>query len=262
MACDLETYKRRSAPVGFDDLDLTVFSNDPLPAPVLRCLSYMHDVEYHTICYLRDLLLTPAHADPDVTAFLSSWAFEEYWHGEAIAAVLSAHGIEAGSGRVASLRASLGLRDRVRPLLIAAAGWAWGEDFVATHMAWGAVNEWTTQAGYSLLARKAAHPVLSEVLGRIMRQEGRHITFYATQAHRRLAASRRARRLARLALERFWQPVGSGLMPAAESDFLLSYLLADDAGRQAVARIDRRVDSLPGLGGLALVARAAVVPVA
>ena len=38
----------------------------------------MHDVELYMICYLRDLLVTPAHADPDVTAFLSRWAFEEY----------------------------------------------------------------------------------------------------------------------------------------------------------------------------------------
>ena len=27
-------------------------------------IEYMHDVELHTICYLRDLLVTPAHNDP------------------------------------------------------------------------------------------------------------------------------------------------------------------------------------------------------
>ena len=62
---------------------------------------------------------------------------------------------------------------------------------VAVHMTWGAVNEWTTQAGYGRLAAKAEHPVLSELLRRIMRQEGRHIDFYAIGARQRLADSAR-----------------------------------------------------------------------
>ena len=40
-------------------------------------------------------------------------------------------------------------------------------------------------AGGSVTAwalRKAGHPVLSELLRRIMRQEGRHIAFYSAQA--------------------------------------------------------------------------------
>ena len=84
---------------------------------------------------------------------------------------------------------------------------------VAVHMTWGAVNEWTTQAGYGRLAAKAKHPVLSELLRRIMRQEGRHIDFYAIGARRRLAASATARRITRFALRRYWAPVGAGVMP-------------------------------------------------
>ncbi len=60
----------------------------------------MHDVELHTICYLRDLLVTPAHNDPDVTTFLSCWAYEELWHGEALGDVLAAHGRPSGAQRV------------------------------------------------------------------------------------------------------------------------------------------------------------------
>ncbi len=64
----------------------------------------MHDVEYHTVCYLRDLLVTPAHADPEITAFLTFWNHEELWHGEALAAVLRAHGRTAGDARIGSVR--------------------------------------------------------------------------------------------------------------------------------------------------------------
>jgi hypothetical protein len=83
---------------------------------------------------------------------------------------------------------------------MALGGWMGGSDFTAVHMTWGAVNEWTTQTGYSQLSQRAGHPVLSALLKRIMRQEGRHIDFYATEAEDRLEASRRAQRLTRTAL--------------------------------------------------------------
>ena len=93
---DIADYKRRAERLRWDDLDFESFADHPLDADTLRCIEYMHDVELHTICYLRDLLVTPAHGDPDVTAFLSCWAYEEMWHGEALAAVLEAHGRPAG----------------------------------------------------------------------------------------------------------------------------------------------------------------------
>lgn len=215
----------------------------------------MHDVEYHTICYLRDLLVSPAHSDPEITSFLSFWVFEEFWHGEALAAVLSAHGEPAGQTRVANMRRRLGWAERLRPLTIMLGSALAGEDFVAVHMTWGAINEWTTQAGYSQLGRRAGHPVLSELLRRIMRQEGRHIDFYSSQAHRRLSDNRRAQRLTRLALSRLWSPVGSGVMPASETSHLASYLMSGPDGLATAQRIDRRVDRMPGLAGLGLLER-------
>src|SRR5664280_661641 len=121
----------------------------------------------------------------------------------------------------------------------------------AVHMTWGAVNEWTTQAAYARLAKLADHPTLSVLLKRIMKQEGRHIDFYATQAD-----SRAAQRVTRWALRRFWAPVGSGVVPDEEVDFLRSYLFGDDDGRSMAERIDRRVNRLPGLDGLRLLSSA------
>ena len=253
MDFDLEAYKRRTSRLEWADLELAgAFQRRPLDTDTLRCLRYMHDVEFHTVCYLRDLLLSPAHEDPEVTAFLSFWVYEEFWHGEAIAEVLAAHSEAAGDTRISGLRRSLGLRNRLGPLLTMAAGGVLDRDFVALHVTWGAINEWTTQAAYSRLARRAGHPVLAELLARIMRQEGRHIDFYASQAHTRLDASRRAQRVTRFALRHFWRPVGSGVMPAAETEFLAGHLFAGEEGRQMVRRIDRRIDRLPGLAGLHL----------
>jgi hypothetical protein len=249
----LDDYKRRTTRLEWSDLDLaSAFAADPLDEATLRCLRYMHDVEYHTVCYLRDLLLTAAHADPEITAFLSFWAYEEFWHGEALADVLAAHGEPSGARRVGPMRQRLGFRSTLGPLLTAATSALVGADFIAVHMTWGAVNEWTTQAGYAQLSRRAGHTLLSELLGRIMRQEGRHIDFYASQAESRLERSRRARRLTRMALGRFWHPVGAGVMPEAETQFLVQHLFGDEQGREAAARLDRRIDRLPGLRDLGL----------
>ncbi len=251
MSFDIDTYRSISGKLEIDDIDFSSFRDQPLAPDALRCLRYMHDVENHTVCYLRDVLVTRAHKDPDVTAFLTFWNYEEYWHGEAIAEVLAAHDEDAGRGRISSLRQKLPKRDAWRPLTFQL-GSAITPHLVAVQMTWGAINEWTTQAGYARLAKLADHPVLSDLLRRIMKQEGRHIDFYVSQAKSRLSDSRAAQRLTRWALRRFWAPVGSGLMPDREVHFLSSYLFGDDDGKVMAERIDRRVDRLPGLEGLSL----------
>jgi hypothetical protein len=253
---DIDDYKARADRLRWDDLDLAAFASDPLDPATLRVIEYMHDVEHHTICYLRDLLVTPAHIDPEVTSFLSCWAFEEMWHGEALGAVLAAHGRPAGAARVETLRRRLGWRDRIRPFVSVLGSSVLGERLIALHMTWGAVNEWTTQAGYARLAQRAGHPVLSELARRIARQEGRHIDFYAAEARRRLAASEAAQRVVRWSLRQLWRPVGSGIMPRAETDFVIEHLYGGVDGAPYVERIDRRIDSLPGLGGLRLIGEA------
>ncbi len=127
-------------------------------------------------------------------------------------------------------------------------------DIVAVQMTWGAVNEWTTQAGYARLAARANHPTLTELLRRIMRQEGRHIDFYASQARRRLARSAATRRLVRGALRRQWHPVGTGVRPREEVAFVVDYLFGPPDGDATADRIDRCIDRLPGLEGLQLIA--------
>lgn len=253
---DLDSYASTVAPVEYQDLDYAAFADQPLSPAALRCLRYMCDIETHTVCYLRDLLVTPSHRDPEVTTFLTMWAYEEYWHGEALARVLAAHDIATGASHIRHVRTRQGWRDRLAPMTQWLAANLVGEDFVAVHMSWGAINEWSTHAGYARLIARENHPTLTALLARIMKQETRHVAFYATQARDRLAASGRARRFTRFALRRFWAPVGSDVMPLAETRHLLCYLMGGPEGGGLGARIDEKIDRLPGLGGLGLVRRA------
>jgi hypothetical protein len=191
-----------------------------------------------------------------ITSFLSCWVFEEMWHGEAIGRVLAAHGERAGAPRIAALRRGRRRREAVTTLSTIAGSAFSGRAFIALHMTWGAINEWTTQAGYARLSETAGHPTLRELLRRIMRQEGSHIGFYASEASRRLSGSAKARRLTRFALTHLWRPVGSGVMPRREVGFLVGYLFSGEKGREILERIDRRVDMLPGQQDLHLLTRA------
>src|ERR1700754_1646431 len=139
MRTTIDSYKSRAGRMDLEGIDFDDFRDQPLPADALRCLRYMHDVEHHTVCYLRDLLVTSAHRDPEVTSFLTMWAFEEYWHGDAIGAVLAAHDEAAGASRIAAVRRSLRWNDRVAPTLHSLGSWFAGASYGAVHMTWGAV---------------------------------------------------------------------------------------------------------------------------
>jgi hypothetical protein len=251
MRFSIETFKQRVGALDLDGIDFDAFRDQPLDEATLRCLRYMHDVEHHTVCYLRDVLVTDAHRDPDITAFLTFWVFEEFWHGEALGRVLEAHREPGSAERVAATRQRVGRHDRLMPIYTMVAN-RLTRHVPAVHMAWGAINEWTTQAAYRRVAAKAGHPVLTDLLGRISRQEGRHIDFYATQATRRLESSPTAQRLCRLALQRFWTPVGASVMPRSEVVHMADHVFGDAEGARAAARVDHQVGRLPGLADLRL----------
>jgi hypothetical protein len=253
MAFDIDRYTANSQSVAWGDLDFDEFERNPLPESSLRTLRYMCDIEYHTVCYLRDLLTTPSHNEPEVGAFMTMWNREEFWHGEALAAVLAKHGITVDFDELKSKRLKLGWKDRVGPIKQALMGGLVGTDFIAVHMAWGAANEWSANAAYLRMAKLEEHPVLAELLKRIAAQETKHVAFYASQARDRLAGSRKAQVLARFALDKAWGPVGSGVMPDSEVTHVMNHLFAGSEGRKLVRDIDSHIAKLPGLEGLTIV---------
>ncbi|HEV7622855.1 MAG TPA: ferritin-like domain-containing protein [Amnibacterium sp.] len=252
MAFDIDTFAGDSVRVGWDDVDLDAFRRDPLPVRTLRTLRYMCDVEFHTVCYLRDMLVTPSHTDGDVSTFMTIWNREEFWHGEALAAVLGVHGITVEFDQVKASRMKVGWKDRLDPIKQSLLGNIVGKDFIAVHMSWGAANERSAAAAYRRLTALEPHPALGPLLKRIAQQEARHIAFYTTQARKRLEASGRARAITRFALSRFWGPVGSGVMPEEEVDHVMGHLFSGEDGLHEVHKLDEQIAQLPGLEGLTI----------
>lgn len=254
MAFDLEKYMDSSERLEWEDLDLASFREQPLDADTLRSLRYMCDVEYHTTCFLRELLVTPSHREADQVGFMTTWNREEFWHAEALAAVLAEHGIIVDYDAVKARRLRLGWQLALGPMKQSVLSNLVGEDFVAVHMTWGAANELSAAAAYRRLAAMTDRPVLATLLRRIAQQETRHIAFYTTQARERLSTSQKARRLVRVLLSRAWRPVGSGVMEDSEVRHVFGHLFG---GRpDDVEALDRRMQRFPGLSDLAIFDRA------
>lgn len=243
---DLDAYTSRSRALDLGDILWDDVRRHPLPAGAIRTLRYMQDIESHTIVYLRNLLATRAIDDPEVATFLACWLYEETFHGRALARFLEA----AGADVVQRTRSRVPVGERVEAMLTAMLARAW-PDFCGVHMTWGAINELTTLTGYRRLAVLADHPILSELLGRIVRDESRHFFFYYRQAALRLR-NPRAARIARILVDRFWAPVGSGVQPREETRFLAGYLFSGADGRVAAQKVDEHVRRLPGFAGVAL----------
>ncbi|MCU1406909.1 MAG: ferritin-like protein [Glaciihabitans sp.] len=253
MAFDVDKYTATSVAVNWSDLDLERFRDNPLPDSSLRTLRYMADVEYHTVCYTRDLLTTPSHKEADMSAFMTMWNREEFWHGEALATVLGIHGITVDFDELKANRLKLGWRDKLDPIKQSIYGKIAGTDFVAVHMAWGAANEYSAITAYNRMAELENDPVLAELLKRIAKQEARHVAFYTSQARDRLAASKKSQVLARFALKNFWAPVGSSIMEREEVVHVMGHLMGGPDGRKGAKKIDAAISGLPGMQGLRIV---------
>jgi len=267
---DLDRYLRASKRVDLSGVAWDEIRTRPISEEEARCLAYMMDIESHTAIFLRDLLATRAAFEPDVTAFLSCWVYEELWHGEAFSRFLGEAGWELAPDRerVAStsgypsrgarnlwIRRQLGGRGYVRHLgtLI---GSALVDDFVALHMTWGAANELSTLTSYHRVIARTQHPQLVNLLNAIIKDERRHFAFYRSQARLRLVRSPRARRMTRWAMDHLWAIVGTGVRPQEETDFVVLTLFGGPDGLAAADEMDRTMAELPGFAGCSIFRRA------
>jgi hypothetical protein len=240
---DLEKYLNAAGATRPDVFDWS----DPGPRlddESLFCLGYMMDIESHTIIYLREMLSTPVALDPSITAFLSCWGYEEFFHSRMIAKLLASQGLTIDDERFAALRRRQPadyLQQKIArlasPLM---------RHFPAIHMTWGAINELSTLTGYQALVDRANHPLVTTALSRIIKDERRHFSFYFNQARIRLR-ERAARALTSFALRMFWSPVGSPVRGDADMRRVCQSLFGDSSGRRRLMQIDSMIARLPGL---------------
>ena len=256
MSFSIERYKEESRKVDVAGIAWDEVSANPLSKGDLFCLHYMMDIENHVPLYLSHLLVTRACMDPILTAFLACWNYEELWHGENIGKLLNLYGVEFDTqDRIANVRANLGFKNSVSILSTMAGSWLM-KDFSAVYLTIGAINELSTLTGYGALIRKSGHPVLRDLLSRIIKDERRHYAFYFNSAKEWLSCNERAQKIDRWMLNRVWVPVGQGVKRQEEVDALAIYLFDDEQGEEDLLALDAKIGKLPGLSGIKLMSKA------
>ena len=237
---EFQRFIAASRPLELAGIDWDAIPAHPVPDDVLKILAYMQDVESHTVVFPRTIFSQRAVDDEIVGTFLICWLYEEGMHGRALAKFLSCagHPVEVREKGRTTFRDHI---DRTITTVLAA---VW-RDFLALHMAWGAVHECTTIHAYQRLVQSNDHPILNELLRRIIADEARHFSFYMWQAERRLANPAAQRRV-RAIMDRLYAPVGNDHQQDTLSRWVSGYLFNGEEGRSAAERVDRTISKLPG----------------
>ena len=242
---DIEKLVRLSKRVDISDLDLTQAAKYPLTDEEIHALTYMCDIESHTVVYLKAILNTCAIEDPQTTAFLSCWAYEEFFHGHTIRQFLDAVGAPVSQTRMQEVQEATSTKEWLKEMG-ASILCRFSPHFHAAYLTYGAISELSTLEGYGVLARRTKNPILAEIVKRLAKDERRHFSFYYNKA-RLLLNPRNAQRLTSFIIRNFWLPVGGGVKPEGEVEWILSFILGDPEGEMIARRIDTTIAKLPGL---------------
>lgn len=244
---DVAAYVRD--PIDVRPADLAIEATAGLGPATCDALRHVWAVERGVLDLLRDLLVTPTHAESRVTAFLNTWAYEQFWVAQTVAAVLEANDAPPHESPDTPLGAVRRVWDeRFAPTLTAFRSNVLGEDVVAAHMVLGWLSTALMDVCYDRLA--AREPRLREPAAAVRPVKARHLAFYDDDARDRLRRSPQARRLARTAVRRWeWPEVryaGRGVVRSA-----VVLLFGDRAAAPGLRAVDAGVADMPGLAGLA-----------
>jgi len=242
---DVDKYSKNSKKVDISDINLSEAARYPVTDEEIRALTYMCDIESHTIVYLRAILNTCAVEDPQTTSFLSCWAYEEFFHGHTLRRFLDAVGAPVSATRAVEVQQATSFKEWLKELGSSIVC-RFSPHFHGAYLTYGAISELSTLEGYGVLARRTQNPVLAEVVKRLAKDERRHFSFYYNKARLQLQA-RNAQRLTSLIIRHFWLPVGGGVKPDSEVSWILSFILGDPQGAEIAQRIDATIAKLPGL---------------
>ncbi len=243
---DVRAYVRDPWDVRPADVDLSGMAG--IDAASCDGLLQLWSVEHDVLDLMRDLLVTPTHAESRVTAFLTTWAYEQFWLAQTLAAAVEAAGGVAKKPRTTLLgRIRSSIDERTVPTIGAFRTNLLGSDLVAGHM----VTGWLSTAAADLVLARLAElePRLAPLHEAMHPVKVRHMDFYADEARQRLSAGRGPQRLALSAASR-WEWPGVRYRGRAAVRGQLVRLFADPVVAPRVRALDGAVAAWPGLSSV------------
>jgi rubrerythrin len=252
MSTDIQRYISVSEKIRTEDIDWEEARRAGLSEDERFIITYFSDIESQTIRYLRTLLQMKIAFRPSVSAFLTTWSYEEFFHGHVLAQLMAECGHPLEEDRVEKVTRRARLNEWLEKVFAPLLSRIFANQFPAVYMSFGAVQEMTTLRGYERLKENTRNPILKTLCDRIARQERRHFAWYFNNAREMLESSPTAQRLTRKLLELNWVPVGAGVKSREEVNRLFSILFPGQWGKKLVREVDARIGALPGLEGIRL----------
>lgn len=234
-----------------DGLSWHTVKDTPLDKKFIPVLLYMRDVEVLTDMYHRELRRTPTGRDPIIAKFMERWGVEEVTHGQVINRFLNEAGYETPKDWQSQTNKNVPKSYHTYTYLLTSLTNLLGSRFTATHMAFGAIHEMSTGQAYRRMKDLAHHPVLSQILDGIIREEAAHTHFYRSVARLELQKSETAQKMARKVVEMFWRPVGQGSLAKKRAEYSIGMLFSGEGGVDQLDRtVTQRARQLPGFADL------------
>lgn len=249
----------QAMPAWFNEIPWHLCQERELDDDMLATLEYMDLIEGH-VCggYLHLALASPrVRANTERTDFAAGWGVQENWHGIALHRFLDQYRGISVSTRASMQdrrRAQISFAQRHSHVLAGAASSLAPDVYPALYACMGYRNEVMTMRGYGSLRSKinagGVHPVLDPLLRNLMRDEADHASNYRRIAEGYLTSNPRARKVVRMAMNKWWGIVGENFAGGEHADRVIRYLFRDQQGRDLANKIDELVGQLPGLKGI------------
>lgn len=255
MNTEVEKYVANSGKIETADLDWEEAKRFGLSDDEVFTLTYFSDIESQTFRYMKNLLSMRIASDADVAAFLTTWNYEEYFHGFILSKILSVCGHPLSENRFNEVRSGSKFNELLEIVLGPIAARTFYKQFPAVYLCYGAIQEMTTLRGYERLAAMTANPVLKKMAERIAKQERRHFAWYFGNAADQLSKVKGARFVARNLLLFNWVPVGAGVKSPEEVKRLFNFLFPGEIGPHVCQEIDAKMGTLPGMQGIRLMTK-------
>lgn len=232
-------------------IDWSAVGKYPIDEKFVPVLMYMRDIETLTDVYYEELRRTPTGKDPIIRKFMERWSAEEQTHGELINRFLNEAGIPTEEKWQKNVISSVSTSYTITNYLITTLATLIGKRFTATHMSFGAIHEMSTTQGYRRLSEIADHPILSQILKAIIREESTHTTFYRSVARLELQKSEISQKLSRFIIKHFYVPVGGGAKSSQELNYTIATLFGGEGGMNRIEHnVSEKIQTLPGFQGL------------
>src|SRR5687767_1581658 len=151
MKSDIEKYISVSAKIDTSDIDWDEAKESGLTDDEKFLLTYFSDVESQTIRYLKMLLRMKIAFKPSVAAFLTTWSYEEFFHGYELGKLMAVCGSPFEEDRVERMGRKARFNEWLEAIFAPLLSRVFSNQFPAVYLSFGAIQEMTTLRGYECL---------------------------------------------------------------------------------------------------------------